>query len=126
MSKILVVDDDIITIQLIEFLLKKNNYEVITASDGEEGYEKIIKENPDLVLLDVMLPKINGIEVCEKVKENKLENPPPIILLTALGQDVEVVKGIKAGAISYITKPFDPKQVIKKIKDILNSDNEIR
>lgn len=119
MKKALVVDDDDVTLQLIEFLLKKNGYEVITAVNGEDGFLKVKNEHPDIVIMDIMMPVLDGVEACKKIKAEIGESAPPVILLTALGQDAEVIQGIKSGAVSFMTKPFDPKLLLKKIVDNL-------
>lgn len=115
MAKILIVEDDPTTVQLIEFLLKKNNFEVLIAYDGEEALQIAKKEKLDLILMDVMMPKMDGIEAIEKLKKDENTRDIPIIILSALGQEMDVMRGLQAGASSYIVKPFSPQELLTEI-----------
>ena len=101
--KILIVDDEKNIVDIIAFNLKKEGYTVITAADGEEGVQKAMEENPDLILLDIMMPKMDGYEVCKKIREKK---NTPIIMLTARAEELDKVLGLELGADDYVTKPF--------------------
>jgi len=118
-AKILVVDDDPDTLELIKIGLEFRNYEVITGVNGEEALEKISSENPDLVVLDVMMPKIDGLEVCRRAKANFFTSQIPIILLTARGQVEDKVQGLSLGADDYVSKPFDMRELAARVEMIL-------
>jgi len=107
-KKILIVDDEPNITKLLESRLRANGYEVVTACDGQEGLDKTQKEKPDLIILDVMLPKLNGYEVCRMLRSDKQYNPIPIVMLTACGQVTDIQKGMGKGADAYIAKPFQP------------------
>ncbi len=119
-NKILLVDDEPHILRSLQFKLERvGGYEIITASDGEEAMAMIEKEKPCLVFLDIMLPKKNGYEVCQWVK-NKLEFwDTYVIMLSAKGQRDEVVKGLDCGADEYMTKPFDPNQVLERTQRLM-------
>lgn len=119
-KKILVVDDEIHIVQIVKFNLeKRGGYTIVTAKDGEEGYEKALSEKPDMILSDVMMPKMSGFEFCKKVKETSEISTIPFILLTAKGQENDVESGKQSGADDYITKPFSPRALLKKVAEIL-------
>lgn len=112
-KKILVVDDEKAIADIIKFNLKKEGYEVITAGDGEEGVIKAFTENPDLIPLDIMMPKIDGYEACKRIRE-KLSIP--IIMLTARAEEVDKVLGLELGADDYVTKPFGIRELMARVK----------
>ena len=116
---ILIIEDEPDIRQFISFNLKKNNYKVLTAMNGEEGLTITKKHKPDIVILDLMLPGIHGIEVCRLLNKNKDTKKIPIIMLTALGQEENIIKGLEAGADDYITKPFSFKILDARIKSVL-------
>ena len=116
MAKILVVEDDYTTVQLIEFLLKKNKFEVLVANNGVEALEISRKQKPDLILMDVIMPKMDGIEAIEKLQEDENTRDIPIVILSALGQEMDVMRGLQAGALGYIVKPFSPKELLDEIR----------
>lgn len=118
-AKILVVDDDPDTLEIIKIGLEFRSYDVITATNGEEALVKISSENPDLVVLDVMMPKIDGLEVCRRAKENFFTSQIPIILLTARGQVEDKVQGLSLGADDYLVKPFDMRELAARVEMIL-------
>lgn len=122
-KKILIVDDEVHIKMLLEQTLEEleDDFEVelFTASDGEEGLEFIRKERPDLVFLDIMMPKMNGYEVCRIIMEDESLKDVKIILLTAKGQEVDRKQGLELGAKMYMTKPFDPDEILKVSKDLL-------
>ena len=115
-KKILVVEDEKAIADILEFNLKKEGYEVICAYDGEDGLAKATGQNPDLVLLDVMLPKLDGLEVCQQIREF---SNVPIIMLTAKSEDMDKILGLEYGADDYITKPFNILEVKARIKAIM-------
>ncbi len=119
MAKILVADDDTEIQELLTFILEKEGYKVITASDGEETIEKALKEKPELILLDVTMPKLSGYEVCEKLRNNQSTALIPIIMLTSLTHPKDRITGIKLGADEYICKPFEPYELVARIERML-------
>ena len=118
-KKILIIEDDKDIRDLISFNLSKNGYKTILSKDGEKGIEKAKNEKPDLVLLDLMLPGIHGLDVCKILKTDSSLNKVSIIMLTALGQEEDIIKGLEAGADDYITKPFSFKILLARIKSVL-------
>ena len=120
--KILIVDDEDHLRMLIEQALEEledEGVELITASNGQEALDLIVDEQPNLVFLDVMMPKMNGIEVCRRVKQELALNHVYIIILTAKGQELDKKKGEEVGADLYMTKPFDPDRLLEKAKEVL-------
>jgi len=120
-KKILIVDDEPSIIVPVQFLMEQNGYDVLVAFSGEEAMEVIEENQPDLILLDIMLPVIDGFEVCQRVRENPQWNKIKIILLTALGSDANVEKGLALGADAYITKPFSNIEIVDKVKELMAS-----
>ena len=118
-ARVLVVDDDRFLRKALTYVLCRHGYEVIEASDGEEGLAAIKESRPDLVYLDVVMPKIDGFEVTKMVRgDDDLKNTK-IVLLTAMGQDTDRVKGEEAGADDFLTKPFSPSNIIKRTRTML-------
>jgi two-component system alkaline phosphatase synthesis response regulator PhoP len=113
--KILTVDDEPDVRRLIEVKLKKAGFEVITAADGEEGVEKAKAESPDLILMDVMMPKMDGYTAVQKIK-TEMDPAPLVMMLTAKGSEDDVMQGLVGGADDYITKPFAPRELIARVK----------
>lgn len=119
-KKILVVDDEIHIVQIVKFNLeKRGGYEVITAKNGEEGLETAKDKMPDLILSDVMMPKMSGFQFCEALKRDAELKKIPFIILTAKGQENDIKTGTDLGADDYITKPFSPKALLEKVAEIL-------
>lgn len=116
-QKILVVDDEQSIVTLLQYNLQQAGFEVVTAADGEEGFNKVFTERPDLILLDLMLPKMDGVEVCKAIRNEK--NQVPILMLTAKDDEFDKVLGLELGADDYMTKPFSPREVVARIKAIL-------
>ncbi len=115
-EKILVVDDDTNICELLRLYLTKEGYQVTVANDGEEGLEKFNQVKPDMVLLDVMMPKMDGLEVCRRIRK---AGNTPVMMLTAKGETFDKVLGLELGADDYVTKPFDTKEVVARIKAVL-------
>ncbi|WP_432358160.1 response regulator transcription factor [Sporosarcina sp. UB5] len=122
MQKILIVDDEQSIRTLLDYNLRQSNYETIMAADGEQAVLKVENENPDLILLDLMLPKMDGIEVCKVLRQRNINTP--IIMLTAKGEEPDKVLGLEIGADDYMTKPFSPREVIARIKAVLRRSGE--
>ena len=118
-TKILIVDDELDTLLPLKRALEMEDFNVIEAQDGIEAQEKVRDENPDLVLLDLMLPKINGFEVCQRLKHDEATSFIPIIMLTAKGETSDKVEGIEIGADDYVTKPFNLDELKARIKAVL-------
>lgn len=112
-KRILIIEDEQSISDIIKFNLEKEGYETLAAYDGQAGYEKAMSENPDLILLDVMLPLMDGFQVCKKVRETSLV---PILMLTAKEEEIDKVLGLELGADDYITKPFSMRELIARIK----------
>ena len=112
-KKILIVEDEKNIVDILKFNLKKEGYETIEAYDGEHGYELALNQKPDLILLDIMLPKMDGLTVCNKLRQT---TNTPIIMLTAREEEVDKVLGLELGADDYITKPFSPRELLARIK----------
>ncbi|NLM52664.1 MAG: response regulator transcription factor [Firmicutes bacterium] len=116
MPKILVVDDEKTIVKGIKFALQKENFEVLVAYDGKEALEIFAQEAPDLIVLDLMLPEIDGFEVCRRIRKT---SEVPIIMLTARGEDIDKILGLELGADDYMTKPFNPRELVARIKAVL-------
>lgn len=119
--KILIVDDDENICELLNLYLKKDGFETVMAFDGMQAVEYAEKSSPDLVLLDIMLPKLDGWQVCREIRKN---SDVPIIMLTAKGETFDKILGLELGADDYITKPFDTKEVIARIRAVLRRSND--
>ena len=116
MSKtVLIADDEPNIVISLEFLLEQAGYRVLVAHDGQEALEAIRRQPPDLVLLDVMLPRLSGFDVCQKIRENPDWQHMRIVMLTAKGREVEISKGLALGANAYITKPFSTQELLVQI-----------
>ena len=118
-KKILIVDDEPSIIVALQFLMEENGYNTLVAFSGEEAMEAVAKHHPDLILLDVMLPVVDGFEVCQRVRENPEWKDTRIVLLTALGSDANITKGLDLGADAYVIKPFSNADLVAKVKDLL-------
>lgn len=123
-KKILVVDDEKDILELLEYNLEKEGYEVLKATTGEEALELTEKKLSDLIILDLMLPDLDGLEVCKILKRNTKTALIPIIMLTAKGEESDIIVGLELGADDYITKPFSPKVLIVRVKAVLRRVEE--
>ena len=117
--RILVVDDEPEIIELVEFNLKQAGYAVTTAADGAEALKKIRTQKPDLIILDVMLPEMDGFEICKALRLDAATAKVPIIMLTAKAAEIDRVLGLELGADDYLTKPFSPRELMLRVKKIL-------
>ncbi len=118
-KKILVVDDEYFITRSLSFMLQKEGFEVNVAHDGQRAIEEIGQDKPDLIFLDVDMPKKDGNEVAREIRANPQWKDIHIIMLTAKGQEKDVSKGLEAGADEYVLKPFDPRAILKRAKEIL-------
>lgn len=121
MTRILVAEDDALTMQLIEFKLKQQGYEVMRATDGELALKIMAVEKPALLILDGMMPVLDGFEVLRRVRADESLKHIPILMLTARSRDNDVVTGLELGANDYMTKPFSPTELLARVKKILSS-----
>ncbi|HPD46012.1 MAG TPA: response regulator [Anaerohalosphaeraceae bacterium] len=123
-EKILVVEDEEDVLELVRYNLGKNGYKVETAMSGEEALQKAMRINPDLILLDLMLPTVDGLEVCRKVKNDPRTQHVPVVMLTAKGEEADIVTGLEMGADDYVTKPFSPRVLMARVKAVLRRPAE--
>lgn len=120
-QKILIADDEPNIVISLEYLMKREGYSVTVARDGDEALAAITRERPDLVLLDVMMPKKNGFEVCQAVRANEELRAIKILMLTAKGRDTDLAKGLALGADAYMTKPFSTRELALKVAEMLGA-----
>jgi two-component system, OmpR family, alkaline phosphatase synthesis response regulator PhoP len=120
---ILIVDDEPSILMTIQFLMKQQGYDVLTAERGEDALDLISRYKPDLVLLDIMLPGIDGYEVCEIIRLNPDYGEVEIVFLTAKGHETEIAEGLALGADAYITKPYSNVELLAKVKELLQIQN---
>ncbi len=118
-GRILVVDDEIYIVHILDFSLGMEGYEVVTALDGEEALRKVNEAKPDLIVLDIMMPKMDGYETCKALKSDAATKDIPVILLSAKGRNVDMQTGYDVGADDYITKPFSPRKLVDRINAML-------
>jgi DNA-binding response OmpR family regulator len=123
-GKVLVVDDEVNITQILEFSIGAEGFDVMTAQNGEEAIEKARREQPDLIILDIMMPKIDGYEACRILKANPLTKNIPVVLLTAKGRDIDKRLGMEVGATDYIVKPFSPNKLIERINQLLSCNKK--
>lgn len=121
MAKILIADDERDIRDLVAFALRFAGYEVLTTSNGEEAVRAVLEEAPDLILLDVRMPRMTGYEACRQIKAQPGTQDIPIIFLSAKGQEAEVNAGLQLGAVEYIVKPFSPDDLLTRVKTILGN-----
>ena len=125
-GKILVVDDEIYIVHILDFSLGMEGYEVLTAPDGEQALEKAHASHPDLIVLDIMMPKLDGYEICRMLKSAEDTRDIPVILLSAKGRNVDQKIGFEVGADDYITKPFSPRKLVDRINALLGQSHQQR
>ena len=118
---LLIADDEPNIVISLEYLLKREGYRVLVARDGQEALDTIVREHPDLVLLDVMMPHKTGFEVCQAVRASPGVEQTPILMLTARGRETDVAKGMALGANAYMTKPFSTRELVQKVADMLGA-----
>jgi DNA-binding response OmpR family regulator len=125
-AKILVVDDEVYIVHILDFSLGMEGYDVVTALDGEQALEKVKLEKPDLIVLDIMMPKLDGYETCKQLKSDPATRHIPVILLSAKGRNVDQKVGFEVGADDYITKPFSPRKLVERVNALLDGTNPHR
>ncbi|MCE9592563.1 MAG: response regulator [Planctomycetes bacterium] len=116
---IVVIEDEPDILEVVQYNLTREGYKVTTSQSGDDGLARVRRENPDLVLLDLMLPGIDGIEVCRRLQSDPVTATIPVIMVTAKGEESDVVTGLTLGADDYITKPFSPKELVARVKAVL-------
>jgi len=117
--RILCVDDEPSILKIFEGLFAPNDYEIIKAQNGQEALEKLNEERVDLVLMDIMMPKLDGLEACRRIKGNERTRDLPVVMVTALSEKADLIKGIEAGAEDFISKPFDAREILERVKILL-------
>ncbi len=117
MKRILIIEDDISILSGLKDVLMFKSYEVLSATDGESGYEMAVKKSPDLIILDIMLPKMDGFTLCKKLRDEG--NMTPVLMLTARGEDPDKVQGLDIGADDYVTKPFSLPELLARVRALL-------
>jgi DNA-binding response OmpR family regulator len=122
-KRILLVDDEPDFVETVEFFLSGSDYQVFVAKNGKQALEQVKMNKPDLVLLDVMMPEMDGLEACKRLKKDSTTNSIPIIMLTAKGRKEDVVDAIAAGADSYVVKPFNLSDLVERIEEILDDSH---
>jgi two-component system, OmpR family, alkaline phosphatase synthesis response regulator PhoP len=121
-QRILIADDEPNIVVSLEFLMKREGFDVQVAVDGEAALQAVAQQVPDLILLDIMLPKKDGFEVCQQIRANPQCASVKVVMLTAKGRDTEVSKGLALGADAYMTKPFSTKDLVAKVRELLGLD----
>lgn len=121
-KKVLIVDDENNIVISLEFLMEQAGYDLRIANNGYDALEQVAAFEPDLILLDIMMPQINGFDVCRRIRENPNWRKIKIIMLTAKGREVEITKGLALGADAYITKPFSTKELLAQVRHSLEDD----
>ncbi len=120
-KKILVVDDDPYILMSLEFLMKKNGFEVMVARNGTEALEIVEKQVPDIVLLDIMMPDVDGYAICKHIKNNKKLKDAHVVFMSAKSKESDIQKGYDLGASLYVTKPFSTRQLLKQVQELLSA-----
>src|SRR6202790_4553880 len=119
MKRILVVEDDKAIVELVRYNLEKDGFQVAASGDGATGLAQVRKAPPDLLILDLMLPKVAGLDICKEVRRDASLNRLPILILTAKGEEADRVVGLELGADDYVTKPFSPRELVARVKALL-------
>ena len=120
-EKILITDDEPNILISLEYLMKREGYQVTVARDGQEAIDAVARDKPRLLLLDVMMPKKTGFDVCQALRADEANRDIRILLLTAKGRDTDVAKGLALGADDYMTKPFSTRELVQKVRDLLDA-----
>ena len=121
-ARILIVDDEPNIVVPLEFLMRREGYEVATAADGEAALRAVAEQTPDLVILDVMLPRMSGFEVCRSLRADPRLSALRILMLSAKGREAEIEKGLGLGADAYVTKPFSTRELVARVRALLGGD----
>lgn len=119
MTRILIIEDDKDIVELVRYNLDKEGYQTASSGDGAAGLAQIRKSSPDLLILDLMLPKVSGLEICKEIRRDEKLNRLPILMLSARGEEADRVIGLELGADDYVTKPFSPRELVARIKALM-------
>ena len=119
-KRILIADDDPVILRLIQVNLELEGYQVLTANNGEEALAQALAEHPDLVILDIMMPRLDGYQTCERLKESDDTRDIPVVFLSAKAQQTDIDKGRSYGVQDYLTKPFDPSELLDVVERLVN------
>jgi len=122
-GKVLVVDDEVYILHILDFSLGAEGFDVITAADGEQALSRARSERPDLIVMDIMMPRLDGYETCQRLKSDPATKHIPVLLLTARGREEDRKRGMEAGADDYMTKPFSPNKLISRVSEMLGIKN---
>ncbi len=122
-GKVLVVDDEVYILHILDFSLGAEGFDVITAADGEQALARARSERPDLIVMDIMMPRLDGYETCRRLKGDPSTKEIPVLLLTARGREEDRKRGMEAGADDYMTKPFSPNKLIGRVSEMLGIKN---
>lgn len=122
-KKILIVDDEPGVVEIVRVNLEWEGYDICEAFDGQEGWDIVRSEKPDLVILDIMMPKMSGLELLERIKADPHISDMPVIILTVRAKDEDVIQGLEQGAVKYLTKPFDPLNLVRVVRKILEESD---
>jgi len=122
-GKVLVVDDQVYILHILDFSLGAEGFDVITATDGEQALSRARAERPDLIVMDIMMPRLDGYETCRRLKSDPATKNIPVLLLTARGREEDRKRGMEAGADDYMTKPFSPNKLITRVSEMLGIKN---
>lgn len=122
-GKVLVVDDEVYILHILDFSLGAEGFDVITAADGEQALSRARSERPDLIVMDIMMPRLDGYETCRRLKSDPATKNIPVLLLTARGREEDRKRGMEAGADDYMTKPFSPNKLIARVTEMLGIKN---
>ena len=118
-SRVLIIEDDKDIVELVRYNLEKDSFQIVACSDGVTGLAQVKKSSPDLLILDLMLPKLSGLEICKEIRRDDKLNRLPILMLTARGEEADRVVGLELGADDYVTKPFSPRELVARVKALL-------
>src|ERR1700687_86323 len=119
MKRVLLIEDDRDIVELVRYNLEREGFQVAAANDGATGLVQVRKTPPDMLLLDLMLPKLSGLEICRDIRRDQTLNRLPILMLTARGEEADRVVGLEMGADDYVTKPFSPRELVARVKALL-------
>lgn len=120
-AKVLIVDDELYILESVSYIVRSSGLQPIVAEDGEMGLVLAERENPQLIILDVMLPKMTGLQLCERLRQNPRTSRIPVIMLSARGQETDEIQGIQSGANEYMTKPFSPRRLKMRIEELIHN-----
>jgi DNA-binding response OmpR family regulator len=120
---VLIADDDVDIVRFVALNLRLEGFEVIVAGDGQDALDKALGADPSLILLDTMMPRMDGYEVCSRLRDERPDSPIPVIMLTAKSLDADRAMALDAGADDWVTKPFDPAELVSKVKDHLRAQD---